>query len=107
MNRKRSGVNDLLTKFHSTCKSIIFDSLGIIKMDNSDLFISGWYVAAISLAYSIRMLRIDIHYLSVFTFTMTIILIFLLSVNGLVHGHFKSKIPGIKKKINVRKKYEK
>ncbi len=105
MNRKRSGVNDLLTKFHFTCKSIIFDSLGIIKMDNSDLFISGWYVAAISLAYSIRMMRTDINYLSVFTFAMTIILIFLLSINGLAHGHFQNKIPG--KKINVRKKYEK
>ena len=107
MNKKRSGMNEFLSEFHSTCKSIIFDGLGIKKMNNSDLFISGWYAAAISLAYSIRMLRTDIDLISVFIFIMTIILLLLLSVNGLVHGHFNNKIPGIKKKKNVRKKYEK
>lgn len=89
MKVKQSGMNESLSGFHSTCKSIIFNSLGILKMENSDLFISGWYFAVISLAYSIRMLRTEIAYLSVFTFVLTIILIILLSVNGLSHGHFK------------------
>jgi len=97
MNIKQSEMNDLLPKVHAAFKNIIFDSLGIVKMKNSDLFISGWYVAVISLAYSLRILRTDINYLSIFTLIMTIILIILLSIDGLAHGHFKNKISGIKK----------
>ena len=108
MKKKRSGVDELLTKFHSTCTGVIFDGLGIVEMDNSDLFISLWYVAAIFLAYSIRIVRVGINCHSVFTLTMTIILISLLSLKGLNHGHFKNRIPGIKKKnIDVGSKNEK
>ncbi len=108
MNKKQSGVDELLTKFHTTCTGMIFDGLGIEEMDNSDLFISLWYVAAIFLAYSIRIVRVETNCLSIFTLTMTIILILLLSLKGLSHGHLKNRIPGNKKKnIDVGRGNEK
>ncbi|MEN8223679.1 MAG: hypothetical protein ABFR36_10565 [Acidobacteriota bacterium] len=104
MNIKKNGLTGLISEFHSNCKKVIFNALGIRRTGNSDLFISGWYAVVFFLAYGIRMLRTDINCLSVFIFLMSITLILLLAAWGMANGHLKNKIPG--EKVNKQKNEE-
>lgn len=94
MNINKNGLKELIPEFHSNCKNVIFNALGIRETGNSDLYITGWYTTVFFLTYGIRMLRTEINCLSVFIFLMSIILALLLGAWGLTNGHFKNEIPG-------------
>lgn len=91
MGDKFSKGNNVLLSFHCGCRSVIFGALGIREMENSGIFITGWYLGGFFLAYSIGMIRRDMDVHSLFTFFLSLILIILLSISGLSRGHLKNR----------------
>jgi len=76
---------------HGACKGVIFEALGIGDMKGSGWFIFCWYLAAVFLAVSIRMLRREFSWYSGSIFFLSLFLVVLLTLYGLSWGRFRKE----------------